>query len=125
MVDQINPKSNYPYPLALNPISIPDTYTGWNESLAGTERGNPQQNNYKEYPPQYWHFPYRDPSDTISGGMTFGIDYPLPENLSYRDAPYYWRVPLLNNYNLLNIKNWALYSTGSAGQPDNSAPCLI
>jgi hypothetical protein len=125
LVDQINPKSNYPYPLALNTISIPDTYTGWNESLAGTERGNPQQNNYKEYPPQYWHFPYRDPNDTLSGGMTFGIDYPLPENLKYRDAPYYWRVPLLNNYNLLNIKNWALYSTGSAGQPDNTTPCLI
>jgi hypothetical protein len=125
LVDQINPKSNYPYPIALNSISIPDTYAGWNESLAGTERGSAQQNSYKEYPPQYWHFPYRDPSDTISGGMTFGISYPLPENLAYRDAPYFWRVPLLNNYNLLNIRNWALFGTGNAGAPDNSTPCPV
>ena len=40
LVDQINPKPNYPYPMALNNISIPDTFPEWNESLAGTERGN-------------------------------------------------------------------------------------
>jgi len=125
LVDQINPKSNYPYPAALNNISIPDTYTGWNESLAGTERGSPQQNSYGENPPHYWHFPYRDPDDSISGGMTFGIPYPLPADLKYRDPPYYWRIPLLNNYNLSSIRDWALYSAGNAGKPDNSCPSII
>jgi hypothetical protein len=125
LVDQINPKSNYPYPIALNNISIPDTYTGWDESLAGTERGSPQQNSYKEYPPQYWHFPFRDPSDSISGAMTFGIDYPLPADLKYREKPYYWRIPLLNNYNLNSIRDWALYASGFLGKPDNSCPSLI
>ncbi len=125
LVDQINPKSNYPYSLALNSISIPDTYPGWDESLAGTERGSPQQNSYQEYPPQYWHFPFRDPSDSISGTMTFGIDYPLPADLKYRDKPYFWRIPLLNNYNLSSVRDWALYSSGSLGQPDNSCPCPI
>lgn len=125
LVDQINPKSNYPYSGVLNDISIPDTFSVWNESLAGTERGSWKQNSYKEYPPQYWHFPYRDPDDSISGTMTFGIDYPLPADLKYREPPYFWRIPLLNNYNLSSIRDWALYSAGNPGQPDNSTPCLV
>ena len=125
LVDQINPKPNYPYQIALNSISIPDTYAGWDESLAGTERGSPQQNSYKEYPPQYWHFPYRDPSDSISGPMTFGVNYPLPADLKYRDKPYFWRIPLLNNYNLSSIRDWAINSSGFPGKPDNSCPSLI
>ncbi|MFZ4548240.1 MAG: hypothetical protein ACOYN4_12425, partial [Bacteroidales bacterium] len=75
--------------------------------------------------PQYWHFPFRDPSDSISGAMTFGIDYPLPADLKYRDKPYYWRIPLVNNYNLNSIRDWALYASGFLGKPDNSCPSFI
>ena len=119
LVDQINPKNDYPYPLALNSISIPDTFTNWNESLAGTERGNPADNNFNEKTAIYWHFPFRDSNDVISGPMIYGI-YPRPGNISYRQNPYFWRVPL--SYNLTRIRDWALYGGGTAGKPDNQTP---
>jgi hypothetical protein len=49
----------------------------------------------------------------------------LPADLKYREKPYYWRIPLVNNYNLNSIRDWALYSSGFLGKPDNSCPSLI
>jgi hypothetical protein len=122
LVDQINPKPNYPYSWALNSISIPDTIPGWDESLAGTERGNFATNSYNERPSQYWHFPFRNPDDTISGAMVFG-NYPEVYKQKFRQLPYSWRIPLVAN--LPAILNWAIYGTGSPGYPDNSTPVQV
>ena len=120
LVDQINPKSNYPNKLALNNISIPDTFPDWVESISGTERGNPSKNQiYNETPAIYWHFPFRNPNDTITGPMMDG-EYPKTGDVSYRKYPYYWRVPF-NDY-MSNIKDWALYSKGGPGMPDRNSP---
>lgn len=122
LVDQINPKQSHPYPLALNTISIPDTFPGWNESLAGIERGNPVANSYNERPSQYWHFPFRNPADTISGDMVYGT-YPVANKPKFRQLPYSWRIPLVAN--LPAIINWAIYGSGSPGFPDNSTPAQV
>jgi len=120
LTDQINPQVNYPYPNALNNISIPDTIPGWDESLAGTERGNlGYQNIFNEYPAQYWHFPLRDSTDTISGAMVYG-EYPEAGDFSYRSQPYFWRVPLV--VYLQNIMRWAIYGEGDPGLPDPATP---
>jgi hypothetical protein len=123
LVDQINPKANYPYKSALNNISISDTFPDWNESIAGTERGSTTKNQlYNETPAIYWHFPFRNPNDTITGPMMNG-DYPKAADVSYRKYPYYWRVPF-NDY-MSNIKDWALYSKGGPGMPDKNSPDTI
>lgn len=123
LVDQINPKPNYPYPNALNNISLPDTVPGWNESIAGTERGNPSQSSlFSESVSVYWHFPLRDPADTITGPMVYG-SYPSVSSIIFRQYPYYWRVPFV--LYLSNIKNWAIYGTGDPGAPDNGTPVLV
>jgi len=118
LVDQINPKPGYPYPLALNNISIPDTFSGWHQSLAGTERGNIfTKNVFGEWAPQYWHFPIKSMNDTISGAMVYGA-YPQVFNPDFRNSPYYWRVPSLPS--LQNIMSWGIYGTGQAGNPGDS-----
>ncbi len=122
LVDQINPKPGYPYQGALNGISIPDTFPNWNQGLAGTERGNFTTNSYNERPPQYWHFPFRNPADTISGPMVFG-EYPVTIKQKYRQLPYSWRIPLIPN--LPAIINWAIYGGGNPGYPDNSTPVEV
>lgn len=122
LVDQINPKPGYPYPLALNNISIPDTIPTWDESLAGTERGNIfSSNGFEEKAPQYWHFPIKAPNDTISGGMVYG-NYPQVYNPQYRNSPYFWRVPLLPS--LQNMLGWGVYGTGEPGNPEQ-APAIV
>ncbi|NOX47441.1 MAG: hypothetical protein GXO89_10750 [Chlorobi bacterium] len=122
LVDQINPKANYPYPTSLNNVSLADTFPSWNESIAGTERGGLHFNLMHELSAQYWHFAYRDPNDTISGPMVYG-DYPVVYNSDFRSPPYFWRIPL--SYNLSSIQNWALYGTGAAGMPDPLCPDTV
>jgi hypothetical protein len=123
LVDQINPKPGYPYSVALNSISIPDTFPGWDESLAGTERGGMYQNAQNELNAQYWHFAFRDPDDTITGQMVWG-DYPAAGNFSYYTGPpYFWRVPI--TFNLHHIMNWALYNGGDPGLPDQLTPAEV
>ncbi len=118
LVDQLNPKSGYPYAYALTSISIPDTFPSWSESLAGTERGNVFNSNIqRERTAQYWHFPFRDPSDTLTGQMMY-ISYPAVTDFNLFTGPpdHFWRVPI--TYNLKHIMNWALYNGGQAGKPD-------
>ncbi|MDP1622415.1 MAG: T9SS type A sorting domain-containing protein [Bacteroidales bacterium] len=124
LVDQINPKSGYPYVNSLNSVSIPDTFPDWNESIAGTERGSFYPTNaQKELTAQYWHFPFRDPADTLTGKMVYGT-YPAPTNYStFTGPPYFWRVPI--TYNLKNVKNWALYNGGNPGLPDLLTPVEV
>lgn len=124
LVDQINPKPDYPYPIALNSISIPDTFSSWSESLAGTERGGLYTNAQNEINAQYWHFPFRNPTDTLTGQLVWGDHYPATGNFSYYTGPpYFWRVPI--TYNLDNIKNWALYNGGNPGLPDLLTPVEV
>lgn len=123
LVDQLNPKSDYPYPNALNTITIPDTFPDWKEGLAGTERGSARKSDtYEEVPAIYWHFPFRNPNQIILGGMVYG-NYPTPTDNSYSKYPYYWRVPFKTNLDA--IQNWALYNGGQAGRPDEDVPVDI
>jgi len=123
LTDQINPKNNYPYPLAINSGSIPDTFPAWSESIAGTERANPHLNGFGENAGVYWHFALRDSCDTITGCYVYGSRYPRAANISYRNAPYFWRVPF--SYTMSPIRDWALYGMGSDGLPDNSTPDTV
>jgi hypothetical protein len=122
LVDQINPRSGYPYTLSLNSISIPDTFTVWDESLAGTERGGLINNAQNEFTAQYWHFAFRDPSDTLTGQMVWG-SYPVVTDFSFTGPPYFWRVPI--TYNLKHIMEWALYNGGQPGLPDILTPVEV
>jgi len=123
LVDQINPKADYPYSLSLNTTSIPDTFPNWPESLAGTERGGVNSNAQNEYTAQYWHFPFRDPADTLTGQMTWGT-YPVASSFQhFTGPPHFWRVPI--TYNLKHIMEWALYNGGQPGLPDQLTPVEV
>ena len=124
LVDQINPKPNYPYTWSLNNISIPDTFPGWNESLAGTERGGLNNNSQNEFTAQYWHFAFRDPADTLTGPLVWGDAYPEATDFDYYTGPtYFWRVPI--TYNLHSMMQWAFYNGGLPGLPDTLAPVQV
>ena len=124
LVDQINPKPGYPYRPSLNSTSIPDTFPNWPESLAGTERGGLNNNSQHEFTAQYWHFPFRDPVDTLTGNMVWEKTYPQPTDTAhFTGPPHFWRVPL--TYNLKSIMNWALYNGGQPGLPDDLTPVAV
>ncbi len=124
LVDQINPKPNYPYGFSLNSTSIPDTFPNWTESLAGTERGGLNNNSQHEFTAQYWHFPFRDSADSLTGKMVWGIAYPEPTDTAhFTGPPHFWRVPM--SYNLKSIMNWALYNGGQPGLPDDLTPVAV
>ena len=123
LVDQINPKPNHPYPLSLNSISIPDTFPTWNESLAGTERGGFKNNAQNEFTAQYWHFPFRDPTDTLTGREVWGTYPVVTDSAHYTGPTYFWRVPI--TYNLKYIMQWALYNGGQPGFPDELTPVAV
>lgn len=123
LVDQINPQSGYPYKASLNSTSIPDTFPGWRESIAGTERGGLNNNTQNEFTAQFWHFPFRDPSDTLTGQMVWGM-YPVATNFRhFTGPPHFWRVPI--TYNLKHIMEWALYNGGQPGLPDPLTPVEV
>jgi hypothetical protein len=124
LVDQLNPKPGYPYHASLNSTSIPDTFPGWSESLAGTERGGFISNDQNEFTAQYWHFPFRDPGDTLTGVMAWGVEYPEAYDFAhFTGPPHFWRVPI--TYNLKSIMNWALYHGGQPGLPDDLTPVAV
>ncbi|MEI7726299.1 MAG: hypothetical protein WCK09_14410, partial [Bacteroidota bacterium] len=123
LVDQINPKPGYPYHGSLNSISIPDTFPDWPQSLAGTERGGLVRNDQHEYTAQYWHFPFRDFTDTLTGKMVWKAYPELTDTTNFTGPPHFWRVPLTSNLN--SIRNWALYHGGQPGLPDELTPVQV
>ena len=125
LVDQINAQPGYPYSASLNGTSIPDTFPDWHESIAGTERGGLNNNAQKEYTAQYWHFPFRDPLDTLTGSIVWGT-YPVVAIANFKHftgPPHFWRVPI--TYNLKHIMQWALYNGGEPGLPDELTPVEV
>ncbi len=123
LVDQINPKPGYPYRPSLNSTSIPDTFPDWPESIAGTERGGFTGNSQNEFTAQYWHFPFRDPSDSLTGDIVWGTYPEVSDFDHFTGPPHFWRVPI--SYNLKSIMNWALYHGGQAGLPDELTPVQV
>jgi hypothetical protein len=123
LVDQINPKAGYPYHAALNPTSIPDTFPNWDESLAGTERGGLFNNSQHEYTAQYWHFPFRDPADTLTGKLVWQAYPEVTDEGHFLGPPHFWRVPITSN--LKSMMLWALYNGGLPGLPDNLTPVAV
>jgi hypothetical protein len=124
LVDMINPQANYPNPGALNPISIPDTIPEWPQSLAGTERGSNARNSFNETPGVYWHFPFRNPADSICGALVYGASYPVvpPPDEAHTQNPYFWRLTQTVPPEYLSaMKRWAIFGEGAPGLPTADA----